>query len=180
MGRLQNIISDRRLLEHYALRLDILYFLGYDVDEELPEHSTVSRTRQLYPAAVFEHLFDYIFRQCVACGLVSGERQALDSVPVKANTSLNRLCEKQPLETLIPLLMVVAQPPPAPVPPYSAAVLSASAHQLRHEAARQAKCQREPRERQEAGLLRCKSPLVTFPDPAIRLCLGPLLRPFCP
>ena len=97
MGRLKNILSDRRLLEHYALRFDILYFLGYDVDEELSEHSTVSRTHQLYPAAVFEHLFDHIFRQCVACGLVSGERQALDSAPTLANTSLNRMCEKQPL-----------------------------------------------------------------------------------
>ena len=103
MGRLQNILSDRRLLEHYTLRLDILYFLGYDVDEELPEHSTVSRTRQLYPAAFFEHLFDPIFRQCVACGLVSGERQALDSAPALANTSLNRMCEKQPLNPGIDL-----------------------------------------------------------------------------
>ncbi|MBW3131218.1 transposase [Hymenobacter profundi] len=58
VGRLENLVSDRRLIEHCALRLDILYFLGYEVDEDLPWHSTISRTRQLYPAAVFEHLFD--------------------------------------------------------------------------------------------------------------------------
>jgi hypothetical protein len=28
--------------------LDILFFLGYDIDEPLPWHSTISRTRQLY------------------------------------------------------------------------------------------------------------------------------------
>jgi transposase len=36
VGRLENLVSDRRLVEHCALRLDILYFLGYDIDEELP------------------------------------------------------------------------------------------------------------------------------------------------
>ena len=144
VGRLENILSDRRLLEHCALRLDILYFLGYEVDEELPWHSTVSRTRQLYPAAVFERLFDHVFRQCVAQGLVSGERQAVDSAPVKANASLDSLCEKQPLEAFIPLLTVAGQPPPAPAPPHPTAVLSAPAHQLRREAARQAKSRREP------------------------------------
>ena len=70
VGRLENITSDRRLVEHCALRLDILYFLGYEMDEDLPWHSTISRTRQLYPAAVFERLFDHVFAQCFAAGLV--------------------------------------------------------------------------------------------------------------
>nr|WP_319399671.1 transposase [uncultured Carboxylicivirga sp.] len=47
VGYLENIISDRKLIEHCSMRLDILYFLGYDIDELLPWHSTVSRTRNL-------------------------------------------------------------------------------------------------------------------------------------
>ena len=94
VGRLENLVSDRRLAEQYALRLDILYFLGYEVDEELPWHSTVSRPRQLLPAAVFERLFDHVFAQCVARGLVAGERQAVDSAPVKTNASLETVLEK--------------------------------------------------------------------------------------
>jgi len=35
-SRLENLVSDRRLVEHCSLRLDILYFLGYEVDEDLP------------------------------------------------------------------------------------------------------------------------------------------------
>jgi transposase len=53
VGRLENIASDRRLLDHCAMCLDILLFLGYELEEELPWHSTVSRTRQLYPATLF-------------------------------------------------------------------------------------------------------------------------------
>nr|WP_262511988.1 transposase [Spirosoma pollinicola] len=46
--------------------LDMLYFLGYNLDGPLPWHSTLSRTRQLYPEALFELLFDKIFSLCVA------------------------------------------------------------------------------------------------------------------
>ena len=41
--------------------MDMLYFLGYNLDEPLPWHSTLSRTRQLYPEALFELLFDKVF-----------------------------------------------------------------------------------------------------------------------
>lgn len=47
IGYLENIISDRKLIEHSSMRLDILYFLNYDIDEELPWHSTISRTRHI-------------------------------------------------------------------------------------------------------------------------------------
>ncbi|MEO9513594.1 MAG: transposase [Flavobacteriaceae bacterium] len=36
VGYLENIISDLRLVEHCSMRLNILYFIGYDIDEELP------------------------------------------------------------------------------------------------------------------------------------------------
>lgn len=139
VGRLENIASDRRLIEQCALRLDILYFLGYEVDEDLPWHSTISRTRQLYPAAVFDHLFDQVFRQCVRAGLVAGDTQVVDSAPVKAAASLDSLREKQ--ASVAPSLTVAGEPAtPAP----AAAVRSAPAHQLRREAARRAKQQTAP------------------------------------
>ena len=109
VGRLENLVSERRLVEHCSLRLDILYFLGYEVDEDLPWHSTISRTRQLYPAAVFEYLFDHVFAQCVAIGLVTGHTQAVDSAFVKASALLERLCEKQSPEAPAPVLHVASE-----------------------------------------------------------------------
>jgi transposase len=140
VGRLENIVSDRRLIEQCALRLDILYFLGYEVDEDLPWHSTISRTRQLYPAAVFEHLFNQVFAQCVVAGLVAGDTQVVDSAPVKAAASLDSLREK-PASVAPPLTIAgeqVAAEPAAPV------TRSAPAHQLRREATRRAKRQAAP------------------------------------
>lgn len=100
VAHLENISGDRKLLEHCSLRLDILYFLGYDLDEALPFHSTLSRTRHLLGKDVFEHLFERVFALCVEKGMVSGHRQAIDSAPVKANASMDSLLLKQPAELL--------------------------------------------------------------------------------
>jgi transposase len=70
------------------------------VDEELPWHSTISRTRQLFPADVFEQVFTKVLKLCIEAGLVSGHTQAIDSAPVKANDSMNSLEIKVPAEEL--------------------------------------------------------------------------------
>ena len=80
--------------------MDILYFLGYDIDEELPWHSTISRTRQLYPESVFEQVFTKVLTMCVEKGMVSGHTQAIDSAPIKANASMDSLELKVPKEDL--------------------------------------------------------------------------------
>ena len=74
VGYLENIISDRKLIDHCSMRMDIIYFLDHDIDEQLPWHSTVSRTRQLFPEAIFEELFNKVFSMCVEKGMVSGHR----------------------------------------------------------------------------------------------------------
>jgi transposase len=100
VGYLENIISDRKLIEHCSMRLDILYFLGFDIDEELPWHSTLSRTRQLFPEEVFEQVFTHVLSMCVDKGMVSGHTQAIDSAPIKANASMDSLELKVPEEQL--------------------------------------------------------------------------------
>tara|TARA_R110000868_G_scaffold13184_1_gene61976 strand:+ start:99 stop:653 length:555 start_codon:yes stop_codon:yes gene_type:complete len=100
VGYLENIISDRKLIDHCSMRLDILYFIGYDIDEELPWHSTISRTRQLFPESVFEEVFTRVLALCVEKGMVSGHTQAIDSAPVKANASMDSLELKVPKEDL--------------------------------------------------------------------------------
>jgi len=66
VGYLENIISDRKLVEFCGMRLDVLYFLGYDIDEALPWHSTISRTRQLLPENVFNAIFDKVLGLCIS------------------------------------------------------------------------------------------------------------------
>jgi len=98
VGYLNNISSDRRLIEYCSDSLAIRLYLKYDIDEHLPWHSTISRTRQLYGEEVFRSLFKEILRLCVSKGMVSGRRQAMDSAFIKANASMESLLEKEILE----------------------------------------------------------------------------------
>lgn len=95
VGYLNNINSDRRLIEYCSNCLDVRLYLKYDLDETLPWHSTISRTRQLYGEEVFMELFKKILTLCVSLGMVRGKRQAIDSAFVKANASLDSLQEKE-------------------------------------------------------------------------------------
>ncbi|WP_154029891.1 transposase [Bacteroides ovatus] len=84
IGYMENIASDRKIVEQASMRLDMLYFLNYDIDESLPWHSTLSRTRKLYGEELFLKVFNHILELCVHAGLVDGRIQAVDSAFIKA------------------------------------------------------------------------------------------------
>ena len=98
VGYLNNINSDRKLIEYCSNCLDVRLFIRYDLDEMLPWHSTISRTRQLYGEEVFLKLFKKVLSMCVEKGMVRGKRQAVDSAFIKANASMDSLIEKEVLE----------------------------------------------------------------------------------
>ena len=100
VGYLENLGSDRRIINTCSLRLDIMFFLDYNIDEELPWHSTLSRTRQLYGEEVFKDLFKRILKLCIDQGMVSGRRQAVDSALIKANASMDSISEKEVLDSV--------------------------------------------------------------------------------
>lgn len=100
VGYLENILSDRKVMAHCAMRMDILFFLGYNIDEPLPWHSTLSRTRALLPDSVFTEAFERVLAMCIEAGMVSGHTQALDSAPVKANASMDSIELKVPADEL--------------------------------------------------------------------------------
>jgi transposase len=91
VGYINNIASDRKLIEFCSDSLAIRLFLGYDIDEALPWHSTISRTRQLYGENVFQQLFEKVFTKCVESGMVAGHTQAIDGAFLKANASKDSL-----------------------------------------------------------------------------------------
>ena len=94
VGYLENITSDRRIVVSSGMRMDILYFLGYDLGEELPWHSTLSRTRKLFGEETFLALFKQVLKLCIDQGLISGKRQAVDSALIPANASKQSMIER--------------------------------------------------------------------------------------
>lgn len=98
VGYLNNINSDRKLIAFCSDSLSIRLFLKYDLDEDLPWHSTISRTRQLYGEEIFLSLFQKVLKMCINKGMVRGKRQCIDSAFMKANASMDSLVEKEVLE----------------------------------------------------------------------------------
>ncbi len=94
-----NIIpSDRALINFCNESLAARWFLRYDIDESLPWHSAISRTRQLYGEEMFLKLFENILRLCVKKGMVRGRRQAVSRAYIKANASMDSLKEKDVMD----------------------------------------------------------------------------------
>lgn len=117
VGYLENLNSDRRIIATSRLRLDVLYFIDHDLGEDLPWHSTLSRTRQLYGEHIFTELFKQVLKQCIDKGMVSGRRQAVDGFFIKANASLDSLIEKDIMDDAdaYSCELRANEEPPAPV-----------------------------------------------------------------
>jgi transposase len=95
-GFFENITSDREIIRKASDRLSVRYYLGYDIDEKLPWHSTISRTRVLIKKETFELVFNKILEKCYKAGLIEGRHQSIDSTLVKANASLDSIERKVP------------------------------------------------------------------------------------
>ena len=51
-----------------ADRLSLRWYLGYDLTEPLPDHSSLTRIRERYGLDVFRRFFEAIVEQCIAGG----------------------------------------------------------------------------------------------------------------
>src|SRR5690349_21660930 len=84
----EGIRSERELVRVAADRLSVRWYLGYDLDEELPDHSSLTRIRNRYGLAAFRRFFETIVEQCREAGLIWGKELYFDAAQVKANASL--------------------------------------------------------------------------------------------
>lgn len=89
VGFLYGIPSERQIKQRCADSNAFRWYLGIDLDERVPDHSTISQLRRRKPGfrKVFRRLFEEVVRQCVEKGLVSGKLMATDYTHVKANAS---------------------------------------------------------------------------------------------
>src|SRR5438874_10746825 len=61
---LEGIRSERQLMRLAADRLSVRWYVGYDLDEPLPDHSSLTKIRQRYGLAIFRRFFEAIVEQC--------------------------------------------------------------------------------------------------------------------
>lgn len=112
----EGIRSERQLMETVNLNLAYRWYIGYDLDEAVPDHSSLSKIRDRYGLEVFQRFFERIIELCQQAGLVWGKELYFDGTKVQANAAMGRLeprleVVQQHLEELFPQL-----PPPVRAP----------------------------------------------------------------
>src|SRR5215211_2600744 len=84
----EDLRSARQLMSIVDDRLSLRWYLGYDLCEPLPDHSSLTRIRERYGLEVFGRFFERIVEMCVEAGLVWGEELFFDATKVEANASM--------------------------------------------------------------------------------------------
>lgn len=92
VGYLYGIESERRIEQEIQVNMAYRWFLGLDIGERVPDHSTISqnRRRRFNGTDLFRRLFEHILRQCMEKGLVDGTLILTDSTHVKASASFKK------------------------------------------------------------------------------------------
>src|SRR6186713_1621749 len=87
----EGLRSERKLVETASLNLAHRWYLGYALDEALPDHSSLTRIRQRLGIAVFARFFERVVDLCQEAGLVWGNELFFDATRVRADAALGSL-----------------------------------------------------------------------------------------
>ena len=94
----EDIRSERLLMRQVADRLSVRWYVGYDLDEPLPDHSTLSKIRTRYCLEVFRRFFEAIVEQCQQAKLVWVKEVYFDATQIEANADLDSLAPRFAVE----------------------------------------------------------------------------------
>jgi hypothetical protein len=98
IGYFFGIPSERRLFREVQVNLAYRWYLGYDLDEEIPDHSVMTKSRYRFPVEVFERLFKRIIQLCKEKDLISGDYHFVDSSIVQADAARESFRAKLKME----------------------------------------------------------------------------------
>ena len=90
----EGIRSERKLMETVNLHLAYRWFIGYDLNEKVPDHSSLSKIRERYGLTPFQKFFEHIVDLCQDAGLVWGEELYFDGTKVRANADIDSLADR--------------------------------------------------------------------------------------
>src|ERR1700751_5383588 len=90
----EGLDSERGIAWRTADSLSLRKFLGYSLDEETPDHSTISRTRRLYWLETHKAVFRWVGRFLVKDGLISGQTVSIDGTTLEANAAMKSIVRR--------------------------------------------------------------------------------------
>jgi transposase len=92
-GFFLGIVHDRKLMREAEMHLGIRWFAGYRMEDQLPDHSTLSKLRTRWGVGLFKKIFQLTVKQCMEAGLVDMETVHVDATLIRADASWESIVE---------------------------------------------------------------------------------------
>jgi transposase len=109
LGYFEGLDSERAIAWRTADSLSVRSFLGLDLHEAPPDHSTVSRTRRLIDLETHRAVFTWVLQRLADAGLVKGKTIGLDATTLEANAALRSIVRRDTGESYEEFLTGLAQ-----------------------------------------------------------------------
>src|SRR6185295_2712017 len=109
LGFFEQIESERGIAWRAADSLSVRAFLGLELDETPPDHSTISRTRRLIDVETHAAVFSWIVERLSEAGLVNGKTLGVDATTLEANAALRSIVRRDTGESYEAFLMGLAK-----------------------------------------------------------------------
>jgi transposase len=90
VGYFEGLSSERGIAWRCADSLSLREFLGYELTERTPDHSTLSGLRRKLDVALHREIFEWVLQVAHEEGLLKGRRVALDATTLQANASMKK------------------------------------------------------------------------------------------
>lgn len=94
LGYFEGIDSERGMAWRAADSLSYRKFLGYDLREPTPDHSTVSRTRRLYSVETHRAVMKWVLKILRKHGLADAQSVCIDATSLEANAAMKSLVRR--------------------------------------------------------------------------------------
>jgi transposase len=109
IGYFEGLDSERGIAWRSADSLSLRRFLGFALDEETPDHSTISRTRRLYWLETHKAVFRWVIHVLSEEGLISGQTISIDATTLEANAALKSIVRRDNGQSYNDYLKTLAQ-----------------------------------------------------------------------
>jgi transposase len=94
IGYFEGLDSERGIAWRVADSLSLRRFLGFALDEQTPDHSTISRTRRLFWLETHQAVFKWIIGILTGEGLIQGQTIAIDATTLEANAAMKSIVRR--------------------------------------------------------------------------------------
>ena len=94
LGYFEGIDSERGIAWQLADSLGLRRFVGIGLDENTPDHTTISRTRRLIDVETHGEVFGWVLGVLADRGLVKGKRIAIDATTLEANAAMRSIVRR--------------------------------------------------------------------------------------